>query len=367
MKKDRKFNFFIVLSILILMTLQNCSTKEDSSATYYSMDDYQNIEKYDVHVHVMTLDSSFVKASAEDNFKLLTINVDVPYYPSLEDQQHYALHQSKAFPDHLHYATAFTVNNWEDENWQKTALDYLKQSFSNGAIAVKVWKNIGMELKDQHGDFVMINDARFDAIFNYLEENNITLIGHLGEPKNCWLPVEEMTVTGDKNYFATHPEYHMYLHPEYPSYEDQLNFRDKLLEKHPDLKFVGAHLGSLEWSVDALAKRLDQYPNMAVDMAARISHLQYQAVTDWQKVHDFFIKYQDRILYGTDLQADDEMSPEALKKEAHEIRLRHWKFFTSDETMSVPKVEDEFKGLRLPKQVIDKIYRENAKKWFSGL
>ncbi len=66
----------------------------------------------------------------------------------------------------------------------------------------------------------------------------------------------------------------MYLHPEFPSYEDQIKARDHMLEKHPDLKFIGAHLGSLEWSADELAKRLDKFPNMVVDMAARISHLQ---------------------------------------------------------------------------------------------
>ena len=66
------------------------------------------------------------------------------------------------------------------------------------------------------------------------------------------------------------------------------------------MKFIGAHLGSLEWNVDELARRLDKFPNMAVDMAARITHLQFQSATNWQKVHDFMIKYQDRLLYATD-------------------------------------------------------------------
>ncbi|MBA4141291.1 MAG: amidohydrolase family protein [Segetibacter sp.] len=76
-----------------------------------------------------------------------------------------------------------------------------------------------------------------------------------------------------------------------------------MLEKHPDLKFIGAHLGSLEWSIEELAKRLDKFPNMAVDMAARLSGLQYLAVTNWRGVRDFFIKYQDRLIYATDLEA----------------------------------------------------------------
>ena len=97
----------------------------------------------------------------------------------------------------------------------------------------------------------------------------------------------------------------MFLHPEYPSYEDQINARDHLLELHPDLKFIGCHLGSLEWNVDELAKRLDKFPDLAVDMSARICHLQYQSAKDREKVRDFCIKYQDRLLYGTDLSDND--------------------------------------------------------------
>jgi predicted TIM-barrel fold metal-dependent hydrolase len=176
-----------------------------------------------------------------------------------------------------------------------------------------------------------------------------------------------MTVKGDRDYFREHPQYHMYLHPEYPSYEQLINARDHLLEKHPDLMFIGAHLGSLEWSVDELAKRLDKFPNMAVDMAERISHLQYQAVTNWQKVHDFFIKYQDRLIYGTDQRVDTSKTPELRNQQAYDIWFRHWKFFTTGDMMKVPKVEKEFKGMRLPKSVVDKIYRENAIRWIPRL
>src|SRR5690606_2524626 len=154
---------------------------------------------------------------------------------------------------------------------------------------------------------------------------------------------------------------------EYPSYQDQIQARDNMLEKHPDLLFVGAHLGSLEWSVDELAKRLDRFPNMAVDMAERISHLQHQAVGDWQKVHDFVLNYQDRLLYGTDLVDDGSEEDGKLQEHCRQTRLKHWEFFVSDNWMQVPKVHGTFKGLHLTKEVIDKIYVRNAKKWFPGL
>ncbi len=159
----------------------------------------------------------------------------------------------------------------------------------------------------------------------------------------------------------------MYLHPQFPSYEEQIAARDHMLEKHPDLKFIGAHLGSLEWSVDELARRLDKFPGMAVDMAARISHLQYQAKTNWQKVHDFCIKYQDRLLYATDILVNGTENPLTIKKQAHDTWRNDWKFFTTDEEMQSSEFEGGFKGLKLPRAVIDKIYRTNAEKWFREL
>jgi predicted TIM-barrel fold metal-dependent hydrolase len=335
---------------------------------YYTIDDFTPVEKYDVHVHLNTNEASFIKQSEEDNFKLITINVDVSSeFPTIEEQQEVAIKLSDTFPGSVNYACTFSLKNFNDDNWIEETIACLRDSFSKGAIAVKVWKNIGMELKDSDNNFVMIDHPKFDPVFDFLVKNNIPLIGHLGEPKNCWLPIEKMTVQGDVNYFSTHPKYHMYLHPEYPSYEDQINARDRMLEKHPGLQFIGAHLGSLEWNVDELAKRLDKLPNMAVDTASRISHLQYQAKTNWQKVHDFCIKYQDRIIYGTDIIIHPTNDPSEIKKQSHDIRLRHWNFFTSDETMCVPKVDGEFRGLKLPRDVVDKIYRKNAEKWFRGV
>lgn len=213
----------------------------------------------------------------------------------------------------------------------------------------------------------MMDDPRFTPILEFIEKNNITLIAHLGEPRNAWLPAEEMTVAGDKSYFTQHPEYHMYLHPEYPSYEDQINARDNILKRHPNLKVIAAHLASLEWNVDELAKRLDAYPNLAVDMAARISHLQHQSVLEWQKVHDFMIKYQDRLVYATDHSI---RNPEGLQRQnesIHNGRIRDWTYFTTDQEMTIPSVEGTFKGLNLPKNVIDKIYFKNAENWLELL
>lgn len=366
-----KYLFFSSILFLSVLFLQSCmnNTSEDNGSieTYYTNDDYESVEKFDSHFHFLSKDTSFLSFAKAENFKLLAVNVDAFPSLSVNEQQEIALYQKEASQNQVQYATAFSVANWDKEEWEQETLDYLKDSFSKGAIAMKVWKNIGMELRDKSGNLVMIDHPRFDPIWNYLAENNIPVIGHLGEPKNCWLPIEEMTVKGDRDYFSKHPEFHMYLHPEMPSYEDQLEARDNVLRKHPELKFIGAHLGSLEWSVDELAKRLDMFPNLVVDMAERISHLQLQSIKDHQKVRDFMIKYQDRLWYGTDMSVSGSRSPSDMEKHAHDVWFRHWVFFTSEDKMDAPKVQGAFRGLKLPREVVDKIYSLNAKKWLSGL
>lgn len=373
------FSNLFILSLVLLQAgcsqtnKQETAENTDSTARtgttteYYSLEDFAKVEKFDTHIHIRTPDSTFLKQAEEDNFRLVDINVDGPSSPPIEKQQAMALEHVKDFPERTVLATTFTIKNWKDPRWQEKTLAYLQDAFAKGAVGVKVWKNIGMELKDKDGKFVMIDDPRFDTIFNYMAKNNIPLFSHQGEPKNCWLPIEQMTVEGDKQYFSEHPQYHMYKHPEYPSYEDQINARDRMLEKHPDLKVISVHLASLEWEVAEIAKRLDKYPNMAVDMAARIPHLHNQAVTDHQKVYDFFIKYQDRILYATDFVINEGTKPEDVRKGTHDTWLQDWTFFATDKMMKNANNGAELKGLKLPKEVIDKIYRKNALQWIPGI
>jgi predicted TIM-barrel fold metal-dependent hydrolase len=356
-----------------LLSVLNCkqSKTTDSANTlaesvYYKVEDFRAVEKFDFHIHLNTDDTAYINLSKDDNFRFLDIVDDRPFGLPMELQQKIAIGQAKSFPDRMRFATTFSVKTWNNDDWQEQTIADLKNSITHGAIAVKVWKNIGMDLKDKTGKFVMIDDPRFDAVFDYLAKNHIPLIGHNGEPKDCWLPIEKMTVKGNKNYYGQHPEYHMNLHPEYPTYEDQITSRDNMLEKHPDLKFIGCHLGSLEWSLDELAKRLDKFPNMAVDLS-RMSNLQIHTKNNWQKTHDFFIKYQDRLLYGTDRSVNETKNPAEMKKSIHDNWIRQWRFFTTDDIFNESSIDGEFKGLKLPRGVIDKIYRENAEKWLPGI
>jgi predicted TIM-barrel fold metal-dependent hydrolase len=380
MHSFRRYKCLALLPLFVFLQCCNQSNNTDSGqenadSRYYTVDDFNTVEKYDAHVHITkAIDTVFIKQAEADNFRLLNVNVYSSTGVPVEELQDFALEKQQQFPGRIAYASAFSLKGFNDDNWQEQTIAYLKDSFAKGAVAVKVHKNIGMELKDKNGQLVMIDNPRLDPILDFMAQNNMPLIGHLGEHKNSWLPLEKMTVKGNRDYARAHPEHHMYLHPERPSYEHYIQVRDNMLAKHPDLIFIGAHLGSLEWSVDELAKRLDKFPNMAVDIAERVSHLQYQALTQRQKVRDFFIKYQDRIIYGTDMRStaqdivnDKITESAALQKHAHEVWLRHWRFFTTDDKMRVPKVEGEFQGLKLPREVVDKIYLKNAEKWLPGI
>ena len=307
---------------------------------------------------------AFVEQAKRDNFKLLNIVVDVSRGAEwIEEQYDYCLDQKTRHPKDYEFATSFSMEQWDDPDWIKNTLDWLNKGIDEGAVAVKVWKNIGMVFRDKNGELVMIDDPKLDPIFSMLTGKKIPVIGHLGEPKNCWLPLDEMTTNNDKKYFEEHPQYHMYKHPDLPSYEEQIAARDRMLEKNPELIFIGAHMGSLEWSVDELAKRLDKFPNMSVDMAARIGQLFYQTKEDREKVRQFFIKYQDRVLYATDMADGGNRNVDELQREMHRVWLRDWQFLATDDIMTSELLTGEFKGLQLPQEVIDKVYSKNARKW----
>ncbi len=325
---------------------------------------FSEIEKIDAHTHYNSSGLALLEQAEADNFSFISINTEAPGLPSISEQ-------AKTILDHasprLSSIATFEIANWQSPEWVDVAIAQIKKGVENGAIAIKIWKSVGMELKDKNGQFVMLDHPRFQPLLDYLVAHNIPLLAHLGEPKNCWLPLDQMTVDTDRAYFEAHPEYHMFLHPACPSYSKQMEARDHVLMKNPALIFIGAHLASLEWSTDQLAQWLDSFPNAAVDLAERICHLQLQAKDNWQKVRDFVIKYQDRILYGTDIIYDESSEPAEITERIHRIWTEDWRFFTSSDLMLAPQFAGQFRGLELPDQVVRKIYRENALRWYTRL
>jgi predicted TIM-barrel fold metal-dependent hydrolase len=333
---------------------------------FYNEIDFASVLKIDSHIHINSDDGIFEDQAAADNFLLITLGVDHSDSAGIRKQFDYAVATAQKHPGRVFFGPTFFFDTagWGTEAWSRKIISQLDKDISAGAITVKVWKNIGMTVRDRNGKFIMIDDPGLDPVVNFIKSKGLPITGHLGEPRNCWLPLDQMTVRSDSNYFSRNPQYHMFIHPEYPSYEAQINARDNLLKKNPDLTFIGCHLGSLEWNVDSLALRLDRYPNMAVDMSARICHLEYQSSKDRERVRNFILKYQDRLLYGTDVGYSGSTNPDGFKKRMHDAWTDDWRYFATGSEMTSEKFDGKFTGLKLPKEVIDKIYNGNAIKWY---
>lgn len=352
---------FLSLALLFVsLTLISCRN------IFYTEDDFYSVPKIDSHIHIYSDDGVFEELAAVDNFKLIALNVDHGDSANLREQVRYLLLSAKKYPDRIFAGPSFLFDTagWGTEGWSRKIITQLDRDVSAGAITVKIWKNVGMTVRDRSGKFIMIDDPLIDPVIDFIKSKGLPVTGHLGEPRNCWLPLDQMTVSSDSSYFSRNPQYHMFLHPEYPSYEDQINARDNFLKRNPDLTFIGCHLGSLEWNVDSLAARLDRFPNMAVDISARTCHLQYQSAKDRYRVRDFIMKYQDRLLYGTDIGYRTGNNPDSFKKMMHNEWIDDWKYFATDTEMTSDKFRGTFDGLKLPKRVVDKLYRENAIRWY---
>jgi hypothetical protein len=341
-----------------------CATQAHANPpATYAAGDFGRLEKIDAHVHLNGPAAPFIEQAIHDHFRLLTINVDYPDFTPVDAQQALAVSLRARYPGRIQFAAALSVADFSSPDWSTKEIRRLDAAVAQGAVGVKIWKNIGMSLRDPDGKYVMIDDVRIKAVIDHLEQGGIVLLGHQGEPLNCWLPFDRMTVKGDQDYFRDHPQYYMYQHPEIPSHEQQLAARDRMLAAHPGLRFDSVHLASLEWDVDEVAHFLDRFPKASVDLAARMVHLQYQAARDRNKVRRFLIRYQDRILYGTDIAVAPGESGEAAS-EARDTWRSDWQFLTGAGRMHSDDFAASFRGLALPRTVVDKIYRINAEALF---
>jgi predicted TIM-barrel fold metal-dependent hydrolase len=320
------------------------------------------MQPVDTHVHAFKSDPAFADLMARLRLRVLDICVadTQGIYGELAAQ----LARAKAFvgasPGHARLCVTFNPFTFQHKDFAQHTVKQLHQEFSDGAVAVKIWKNIGMELKTPDGRYVMPDDPAFAPIYREIAAENKTLVAHVAEPSSCWEPPNPDSP--DYDYYKENPEWYMYLHPDHPRKEVILAARDHLLAENPKLRVVGAHLGSMETDVDEIAKRFDRYPNFAVDTAAR---MEYLMLAPREKVRNFLIQYQDRVVYGTDLEfLANETTPDALK-DWQDTYARDWKFLATDQTLQLRG--REIQGLKLPEPILRRIYHDNAVHWISGI
>ena len=354
-----------VLSVLILASvlLSGSSYGTKPGLPPADLVSFSAVAPIDVHVHLYKDDPAFGAVLKRLNLRVLDIIViddRDPYGKGLEPQRSDTLKVVHVTAGRAVFCTTFSPYDFEDPGFAQRTIRQLDDDFAHGAIAVKIYKVMGMEMKSKAGKYVMPDDPAFEPIYQSIAAHNRTVVAHIAEPDSCWQPPNP--ASPDYSYYKQHPEEYAYLHPEWPSKAAILAARDHFLEESPKLRVVGAHLGSMETDVDEIAKRFDHYPNFAVDTAARVEYLMMQPR---DKVRAFLIKYQDRVLYGTDLVVMPKDDTEKALAEWNDTYARDWKFFATNKTLEVKgrKVQ----GLELPEPVLRKLYHDNAVRWFPGV
>jgi len=317
------------------------------------------------HIHAQPEDIAILKRL---NLKLMNICLageDNDHWRKKHLQPYRALAEKES--DTFGWCTSFSTPDFVEshDSYVERIITDLQADFAHGAVACKIWKNIGMELKDPSGRYVMVDDPMFEPILSWMEQNGHPMLMHIGEPYACWQPLTP--ATPHYGYYSQNPQWHMYGRTDVPDHAAQMASRDHVLERHPRMNLVGAHLGSLEYDLNELAKRLDRYPNFAVDTAARLADLAWK---DPEEVRAFITKYQDRILWGTDLviPAPEASSPKdrrAIHDEMQDTWTREYAYYATRETVNVHG--RPVKGLGLPPAILEKILTNNVRRWYPGL
>lgn len=335
------------------------------------------MQKIDAHIHYRADHPDALALFDEFNLKLL--NVCVAHDSSGRWRQERAvLYRQFADEDPQRFAwcttfdppgfdgAALAAAAFAAADYADRVIEGLARDFAAGAVACKFWKNIGMKVHKPDGSFLMIDDPIFTPIYAYLAAEGKPALMHIAEPLACWQPLDD--TNAHYGYYSQHPEWHMFTKPEFPSHQALMDARDHMLAQNPSLRVIGAHLGSLEYDVAEIARRLDRYPNFAVDTSARLKDL---ALQDSAVVRQFFLDYQDRILFGTDIvqgQSVAAMDEETRARHIASIRQKYAQEFAYYETADTITIQNrEVQGLELPEDVSQRLYYDNVLAWYPGI
>jgi predicted TIM-barrel fold metal-dependent hydrolase len=322
--------------------------------------EFTSLDPIDAHTHIFQTDPAFVAMLGRLHMHVLDIlyvdDTDT-YQASLPLEKQDALKFLASSPGRATLCTTFDPFKFKNPKFAKEAIGALNQDFANGAVAAKIWKNIGMEIKTASGQYLMPDDPVFEPIYKDIAAHNKTLITHSAAVDVAWEAQDENSPSA--KYFVEKPQWDM-SRPGSPEKKVILDARDHLLAMNPGLRVVGAHFGSMTEHLDDLGTRLDRYPNFVVDTAARVQQL---VVQPRDRVLAFILKYQDRILYGTDLRFEAGTGQTTSKWES-EYAL-DWRYFATDDTFQYHGHTVE--GLNLPRPVLQKLYHDNAVRWIPGI
>jgi predicted TIM-barrel fold metal-dependent hydrolase len=225
-------------------------------------------------------------------------------------------------------------------------VDRLEKIVEHGACGLKIWKDLGTSLRDSNDELLRVDDERLAPMFEKAAELGVPLMFHTADPDAFFVPVDRHNERYEE--LAAHPEWSFY--PAHFNKEELLRQRDRVFARHPRTTFVAAHVAERPEKLSYVSELLDRYPNVHVDLGARVAELGRQPYS----AREFFLKHSERILFGTDL------VPEVSMYRSHFRFLE-----TSDEYFEYPSHASRqgrwnIYGLYLPDDVLRRVYRENA-------
>lgn len=239
-----------------------------------------------------------------------------------------------------------------EANFGQNEAAKLEEAVELGCRGLKIFKSLGLNVTDSSGELVPVDDPRIDPIWAKCGELGIPVIIHTSDPKAFFTPIDRYNERYDE--LGAHPHWSFYG-DEFPDKEELLQQRNRVFERHPDTIFIATHMANLPEELGRVSMWLQKYPNMYVDINARISELGRQPYT----CRKFMLQHQDRILFGTDTRPD---------LEAYRVYYRFLE--TDDEYINADPSHHRqgrwrIYGIFLPDDVLEKIYNKNALKIFA--
>ncbi len=230
----------------------------------------------------------------------------------------------------------------------RTTCELLEQARSNGIVGVKFFKQFGLGYRDAHGRLLKIDDPRWDPIWQTCGRLKLPVLIHTADPAAFFQPITPRNERFEELY--RHPEWSFYGQ-DFPTREALLEARNRVIARHPQTIFIGAHVANNPEDLATVQTWLDQYPNLYIEIASRIAELGRQPYS----ARDFVMKNQDRILFGT----DGPWPEQRLEYYWRFLETRD-QYFPYSEKSPPPQGLWRIYGIDLPDEVLQKIYFKNA-------
>jgi predicted TIM-barrel fold metal-dependent hydrolase len=269
----------------------------------------------------------------------------------------------------------FSNLDWQgidEAGWGRREAGRLEAAVRRGARGVKIFKALGLGVRTADGKLLPVDDSRLDLVFAKAAELGAIVAMHISDPAAFF----EKPGPGNERYFELlfAPSWSFYG-KDYPSREELLAARDRLLARHPGTTFLGIHLANNPEDIDYVDRLLDRHANLYVDISARLGEIGRHTAN---RVRSFFVKHQDRILFGSDIV----VSPAGLQlgslsiwpdtdEDANRFYQAHRDYFETDrkEIDHPTPIQGYWKvdAIHLPDDVLRKFYVENAEKLIWGI